>query len=558
MKKLPPPIRSRQALCLLLCGMLMLLTGCTSRTETPVPTATATPSFPHASVTPAPTLTNEPAIVYGNVLTDQRVISLVLEGYTDDGTMQAVVSALKGASIPSVFFVSGIVANEHPQTVQLIAQEGFTVGNYGLNAEKNMQDNDVLTNIHQFQRAQELISEVVGRQPLLFRCNSSVYSREVLQAAAYVGLQAGVQPNMFINHTSFDTYDDALVFVQKLARGSIVSIKLGQVLDADEYNGTQYNMNNLAIDPAPMLADKMEDTVAATYANITNVVGWLLQALEAEGYVVLSPEALQAQRISMFDDPVVVDEATLAMLDPDAYTLPVTAQVLSNIVPKPTGTPAPADSEAPETSPTASTSLGDGIVFVGDSVMQGLQNYVEWRRGTEPDFLGNAQFLTSSDFCIGMAEMRVSANSVHPMVNGVKLPVEEALAKLNAKTVFLMPGQTDVRNYSTDKFIENLKLMIYQIRKANPGARVYLLSIPPGVAERYTKPANSLLFTYNLALFKLCLQYDIPFLDVAYALRDDFGNLPDDLCMDAETYGIHVNDEGCEKWIHFLRGYMPY
>lgn len=558
MKKMLSPTRPRQALCLLLCGILLLMSGCTSRMETPAPTATETSALPRASVTLAPTLTNAPAIVYTNVLTDQRVISLVLEGYTDDGTMQSVLYALKGASIPGVFFISGIVANEHPQTVQLIAQEGFVIGNYGLNAEKNMQDNDVLTNIHQFQRAQELISAAIGSQPSLFRCNSSVYSREVLQAAAYAGLQAGVQPNVFINHTSFDTYEDALLFVQKLARGSIVSVKLGQVLDADEYGGTQYNMSNLSIDPPPMLADKMADTVAETYANITHVVDWLLQALEAEGYIVLLPEALQAQRIAMFDDPVALNESTLAMVDPDTYALPITTLPLTNIVPKPSATPSPTGSETPDVSPTASTSLGDGIVFVGDSITQGLQNYVEWQRETMPDYLGNAQFLASADFNIGMAEMRVSANSVHPMVAGVKLPVEEALVKLGAKTVFLMPGQTDVRNYPVDKFLENLKLMIYQIRKANPNIRIFLLSIPPGVAMRYTKPANSLLFRYNLAMFKLCLQYDIPFLDVAFALRDDLGNLPDGLCMDADTYGIHLNDAGCEKWIGFLRGYMPY
>jgi len=558
MKKIFQPDPLRQALCLLVCGMLLLLSGCSVHTETPVSTPSETMALPHASVTPAPTLTNEPAIVYAPVLTDQRVISLVLEGYTDDGTMQSVLYALKGAGIPGVFFVSGIVANEHPKTVQLIAQEGFTVGNYGLNAEKNMQDNDVLTNIHQFQRGQELITDVIGRSPSLFRCNSSVYSREVLQAAAYVGLQAGVQPNMFINHTSFDTYDDALLFVQKLTRGSIVSIKLGQVLDADEYSGTQYNMTNIAIDPAPMLADKMADSVAETYANITNVVGWLLQALEAEGYVVLSPEALQAQRIAIFDNPAVLDASTLAIVNPDAYPLPITSLPLTNIVPKPTVTPSPIGSETPEVSPTASTSLGDGIVFVGDSVTQGLQNFVTWQRETVPDFLGNAQFLTSADFNIGMAEMRVSTNSVHPMVAGVKLPVEEALAKLGAKIVFLMPGQADIRNYPVDKFIDNLKLMIYQIRKANPDIRVYLLNVPPGVAERYTKPANSLLFRYNLAMFKLSVQFDIPFLDVAYALRDDLGNLPDNLCMDADTYGIHLNDAGCEKWIGFLRASMPY
>ena len=556
----PPRAGSRYALCLLLCGVLLLVGGCARPTETPAPIPSATPMLVHASVTPAPTLEDEPAIVYSHVLTDKRVVSLILEGFTDDGTMQSSLYALKSAGVPAVFFVSGIVADEHPQTVKLMASEGFVVGNYGLNAQKNMQDNDVLTNIHQFQRCQELIEKAIGSKPTLFRCNGTTYTREVLQAAAHVGLRAGVQPNVFLNHSSFAQYENALQFVQKLARGSIISIKLGQVLDTGEYEGTQYNMDYLAIDPSPMLSDKMEDIAAQTYANIVNVVGWLLQALEEEGYVVVSPEALQAERITMFDAPAELDSDTLALLSPDSYALPVSKKPLTNIAPSPTASPTPEGSVSPEATPSAtpSTTLGDGLVFIGDSVTLGLQNYVEWRRETQPDYLIGTQFLTSADFSIGMSQMRVSSSSVHPTVGGVKMAVDAALQKLGAKVVFLMPGQTDVRNYTVEKFIDNLKLMIYQIRKTNPGIRLYLQSIPPGVAGRYTKPTNEQVFACNLAMYKLCLQFGIPFMDTAYALRDDQGNLPDTLCLDADTYGIHLNDAGCEQWIQFLRGYMPY
>ena len=573
----------RRLFCLMLCAALLTLSACSNTADTAVATPTvadATHALLHATVSPAPTLENDPAILYTSVITDQRVISLILEGYTDDGTMSAMLDALKAESIPAQFFISGIVADEHPGTVQAIAEKGFTIGNYGLSAEKNMQDNDVLENIHQFQRGQELIEKATGQTPTLFRCNGTEYTREVLQAAASVGLTAGVKPNVFLNHASFSGYDNALLFVQKLARGSIISIKLGQVLDSDEYEGITYNMDNLAIDPGPMLSDRMEDTVAATYANIVNVIGWLLQALNEEGYVVLTPEALQAERITMFDNPIALDSQTLAMLDPSQYALPVTLNPLSNIEPletvsvpdalssaglatpaaaenTPDATEADAENTSPDATPAGSSDYYQGVVLIGDSVTMGLQDYVSWRRETSPGYMGQVRFLTSSDFSIGMSEMRVSDTSVHPKLDGVKYTVEEALKRMDAKTALLMPGQADVRGYTPEKFIENVKLMIYQIYKANPGIKLWLESIPPGVAERYTKPDNTKLFTYNLALYQLCLQFDIPFLDVAYTLRDDQGNLPDNLCLDVETYGIHLNDSGCEKWIQFLRGYLP-
>lgn len=541
-------------LCLLLCGAMLLLSGCRAKTDSP--DVSETPALLHASVTPAPTLTNDPAIVYTNVLTDKKIISLVLEGFTDEGTMQSVVYAIKEVRIPGIFFVSGIVANEHPLTLKAIAKEGFPIGNYGLNASKHMDKNDVFTNIHQFQRGQELIEAAIGSKPKFFRCNGSVYTREVLQAAAYVGLEEGVEPNIYLNHTSFVTYDDALRFVQRITPGSIISIKLGQVLDRDEYEGTTYTMEYRAVDPPPMLGDKMLEIIAQTYKNIVNVVDWLLKALEEEGYIVVSPEALQAERITMFDSPKTLDADTIALLNADNYALPRTDTLLTNVSPAPTGIAVPQGTPAPDA--TVNTSLGEGIVFVGDSITVGLQNFVNWQRGTDPGYLGTAQFLTSSDFSMGMSQMNISASSVQPKVDGIRLMVDAALQKLGARIVLLMPGQVDVRGYTEEKFIDNLKLMIYQIRKSNPGIRIYLQSIPPGVADRYTTPDNVQLFKYNLAMYQFCLEYGIPYLDVAYAFRDAQGNLADTLCMDTDTYGIHLNDSGCEKWIDFLRGYMPF
>ncbi|MDD3214782.1 MAG: polysaccharide deacetylase family protein, partial [Eubacteriales bacterium] len=308
MKKIGRKI-SIGALCLLLCAALLLLNGCAilygeQQPEATPTAAETTPVLLHASVTPAPTLENEPAVVYTNVLTEKRIVSLVLEGYTDADTMKSIAAKLKEARIPAVFFISGIVADEHPDVVRLIANQNFTIGNYGLSASKNMQDNDIPTNIHLFQRGQELLLETTGEEPTLFRCNGSEYTREVLQAAAYVGLKAGVKPNLFLNHTSFQTYDDAKSYVKnKLARGSIVTIKLGQALDADEYLQTTYVMSNRAVDPPPMLSDKMEDIIAETYVNIINVVDWLMQAMEDENMTFVTPEELQAQRITMFDSP---------------------------------------------------------------------------------------------------------------------------------------------------------------------------------------------------------------------------------------------------------------
>jgi lysophospholipase L1-like esterase len=375
----------------------------------------------------------------------------------------------------------------------------------------------------------------------MFRCNGSVYTREVLQAANLAGLEAGVEPSVFLNHRSFHDEGSALQFVQKLTRGAIISIKLGQELDYSEYDGAAANMEDIAIDPPPFLSDDMESTISTTYANIVPVVTWLMEALKAEGYAVVSPEELQAYRISMFDFPNQLDEKTLSALNPDNYSFPATDLPMG----------------VQEHTPVNSSSLY-GKILVGDALTTGMQHYVNWRRQSLPEYLDGVQFLTSANLSIVSSLMQITATSDHPQLDNVRLSVEDALASLNAKTVLIMPGINDVRRYSQKKLIDSLMILIYQIRLKIPNIQICLQTVPPGVKGRFGEPSNARIFQYNMAIAKFCLEYDIPLIDTAYALRDSEGNLIDNLCLDPDTAGIHLNDAGYEQWINFLERFMPF
>jgi hypothetical protein len=315
----------------------------------------------------------------------------------------------------------------------------------------------------------------------------------------------------------------------------MISIKLGQELDAMEFDGIEQIMEKLAIDPPPLLSDDKEDLLQGPYANTVNVILWLIEALYSEGYIVLPPEELQAERLTAYDSPLELDVETLQMLDPSAYERPVTGA--------PFGTP--------ETEAAGGTALDDAI-FVGDSVMAGLEDYVAWCRSTDPEYLGTARFLTNANFGVVASQRRVTPDSAHPTVDGIKLTVQDALKKLGAKTAYIMPGLNDVRNSTQEKFIDHLKLLVYQIEKENPGIRVCMLTILPGVANRNTEPTNQQIFQYNIATIRFCLQYGFPLVDAAFAFRDKNGDLPAELCINPDTYGIHLNDTGCERWIDFV------
>ncbi len=537
MKEKTRRVSRRAAVSLLLCAVMALAAGCAPKTGTENPKSTYLPRY---TVSPAPALTNEPAKVYGSVLTNKRVVSIILEGYSDDVSMRLLIEALKAYQVPGVFFISGVAANEHPDVVKEISESGFIIGNYGLNAPKKMQEKDVQTNLEQFSHGQEQLEMVTGKTPKLFRGNGSEYTRELLQTAALAGLEAGVLPSVYLNHHSFRKQDDALIYTQRLTPGAIISIKLGQELDAAEYERAYESMDNLAIDPPPHLSDDMEELIEVRYINVAQVFSWLLEALKEEGYTVLLPQALQAERITMFDSPAVLDELTLAALDETAYALPVTAAPLGVTE-----------------GPAQSASQLSGVVLVGDSILQGVEGYVAWRRQNDPGFLGDTRFLTTPSFGIRTALMRITDLSEHPKVDGEKMAIADALLKLQAKTVILMPGLSDIRQYSANALIDSIKLMIYQIREKNPGIRIFLQSIPPGTALKIGKPDNQKIFQYNLAVYKFCLSFGIPFIDGASALRDSDGNLPLSLCIDQNTYGYHLNDEGCQMMLDYLLRHWP-
>lgn len=548
----------------LLLAALLLLSACSLPLPelSPQPESTETP---RTMATPEPTLTNAPAELYTGVETDRRVVSLVFEGYSDDASMNALVSLLAGRGTDCVFFLSGVTASEHPEVVRAVAEAGIEIGNYGITGQKDMQELSASKNIHQFTRGQELIAEACGATPELFRCNGTEYTREVLQAAAASGLSAGVEPTVYLNHRSFSDSGSATEYMQRLTRGSIISVKLGQELDAAEY-GEVLNVNEQrpAVDPTPSISEAAEDIARSVYQTLAPSVEWLLDALEQEGYTIVSPEQLQSARVDMLGEPAELDEATLRLLDIDNYPVPVTGEPLSTV----------------ETREAVEGDFADTL-FVGDTVMADIAGYVEWRRQTEaaqkaaletalgtaptdaeeteedPGFMGGAVFACSADLTVESALMKVSESSAHPELYGVKRSIEDIVRSTSAKRVYIMLPSGDPRVYTGAQGLTNVKLLIYTIQKSSPDAQVCLVSYPPNRAAADKRLTSEKIFRYDLELCRLCMQYGIPLIDAASVLRDGEGKLAEEYCLDPDSYAKHLNDAGCQRWLQYITEHIP-
>ncbi len=480
---------------------------------------------------PAPTLNNEPAQLRTGVTTDQRVAALVMEGYTDDATMRQLVDLIVERGVPCVWFVSGVTAYEYGDVVRYAASAGIELGNYTVSGEKEMETRNVMDIVHQFEKTQELILKNSGILPSLGRCNGTEHTHEVLQAVAAGGLDAAVEPTVYLNHRSFRQESDAQLYMKSMLRGSVISVKLGQELDEDEYGESGEELHERpAVDPSPSIAKDL--SIAGekwNYENIVPVVTWLLDALEQEGYTLLSLADLQAAEVALIGQPRQLTEEELALVDPAAYPLPVTdGPLLQSAQPL--------------------TDLA-GTVFIGDSVTRGLADYVASKQMYDPEYMQDVHFLAWRGLSV---ESALSTLDEDAELAAGTVNLAKELQALGARQVYLMLSFDTIKACTQERYLVNLRLLIHLLKEANPQATFVVQSVPPGLAGRLGSPNNAQLFRYNLLLAKMCAEYGIPFADVASVLRDEKGDLPVEYCIDPQLYGIHLSDEGCQRWLNSL------
>ncbi len=540
-------------LSLMLCLGLVLLSGCTPvrnlfHLETPEPTATPTPEptptpTVRPDVTPVPTreLTAEPAPVLSGVETDQDVISLMFEGFTDEASMEALLGCLQRLKVNALFFVTGKVADEHPELLKKIRLAGCEVGNYGLTGAKKMENNSAEDNIHAFRKTQELVYRAIEQMPRYARMNGSQYTELLLRSVSEAGLEAAVMPTLYLNHKSFSAREDAETYARNLIRGSIISVKLGQELDLDEFIGSGPALEEKpAVDPSPSIGEVGSNRRVEVDPLPLNQIEWLISALQQLSYRIVPPAELSKYAVTLLPETTSLSEEEAQRYNADLYPWPRTEEPV-NVGRTRAG--APEDFS--------------GTVIVGGSDVASLENYVNWRRETEPGFMGGARFLYNSRLTIEQAVNRDSDASCLPLLEEERVRIEDALPLMNADAVCLMLQYDSRQAYLDDRFSSNLKLLIYRIRQRSPGIRIVLLSSFPAIAGKNSTPSNLQLFRFNLRTAEMCARCGLYYLDPAFVLRTPEGNLKEEYCLDKMSYGTHLNDAGCQAWIDFLLQYVP-
>ena len=190
----------------------------------------------------------------------------------------------------------------------------------------------------------------------------------------------------------------------------------------------------------------------------------------------------------------------------------------------------------------------DDVVFIGDSVTEGLR-YYEMANGV----FGKAKFLSAGSLSATNALWNVSDRSVHPRWNGQKMKLEQSVPLTGAKKVYIMLGMNDIAAVGLERAKANFDKLCAGILAAAPGVQIYVESVTPRVkTSNPGKLNNANITNYNRMLAELCMKRGWYFVNVAETMFDSAGCLKQSYCSDPNGMGMHFSFTGCAAWADYL------
>lgn len=196
----------------------------------------------------------------------------------------------------------------------------------------------------------------------------------------------------------------------------------------------------------------------------------------------------------------------------------------------------------------------DDAVFVGDSVTASFAMYVESQREQDIECLGEAYVLAATSLGYTNSFNPVgSENCVLPMYQGVQQPIEDSIAQMGAKKVYIMLGMNDIVQVDYDTALSNAKKVIANIKAKSPDAKIHIESVTPMIeSAQYDGLNNEKIRGFNEIMKSFAEENGYPYLDIYSVVADENGNLREEYCSDPDSMGMHFLLNADAKWEEYL------
>lgn len=224
------------------------------------------------------------AQVITNINTSSNIVALSFERLSNKDTMDKIIHTLDEYGIKATFFVPGIKAAEDSSIVKMIQKSGHDIGSGTLSGTKAMEKLSQKELVTDFCSTNKILKSITGEDPVLLKCNSTVYNDNILTAAYASGNKYVVNSNHYLSYQSFKKYDQVYGYVNNLEKGTIISIKLEGVLDSFEY-GEKKVEEKPAIDKQAGINEEKDKE--GQEVNIIQIVEWLLKSIDEQNKAVV-------------------------------------------------------------------------------------------------------------------------------------------------------------------------------------------------------------------------------------------------------------------------------
>ena len=183
--------------------------------------------------------------------------------------------------------------------------------------------------------------------------------------------------------------------------------------------------------------------------------------------------------------------------------------------------------------------LDSSVAFIGDSRTQGFIMYNGLKNVQDYSYIGL------------MVDTAVTKKFVKTS-NGEKITLLEDMKNKDIKSVYIMLGVNELGWSYPQVFKLKYEELIDEIRKVKPNCKIYVQSIIPVTKSKDQTDKifnNKNIAKFNKLIQEVASEKNVKYLDVASALTNSEGYLPEE----ASTDGIHVDKKYCEKWLDYLK-----
>lgn len=228
----------------------------------------------------------EPAQVITTLPEGASCVAIVIDGLPDRPLTARIIDVLEKHQATATFFVEGQNAADQPETIRLLRDKGFELGNYTLvglaDFDKAPQDKQ----LEELCRTQKIVNVRSAFTPTLFRAPRTVFTDELLQTVHAAGLSYAVKENVRFKKGMLTSPENAAEYSANIPDGSIIAVEIGRPVERKAETKGDID-ERPAFDMKPTIQDN-EQKAAAPTVDIADELDWLLTALESRGFKVMN------------------------------------------------------------------------------------------------------------------------------------------------------------------------------------------------------------------------------------------------------------------------------